>query len=72
MLKLKSNENTPILCENRFEPLMGSESMFEDFGTLDFEIHVGDAVIGDAEQRMDYLEVKSTQNCDKFDKALAK
>ena len=51
---------------------MGFESMVKDFDTLDFKIHVCDAVTGDADQSMGFSEVKSTQDWDKFDKALAK
>ena len=46
--------------------------MVDDFDTLDFGIYVGDAVTGDAEQNMGFSEAKSTQDWNKFDKALAK
>ena len=69
--KCKSNESVFISCQNRFEPLMGSDSMDDDFDTISLDTHACDAVTYDAEQSMDFSEIQSTGDWDKFDKELA-
>ena len=51
---------------------MGSDSMCDDFDTLDIDSYICDIVVYGPKQRMQLSETWSTQEWDKFDKALAK
>ena len=75
----KSNSNvnklpldSSIVCTNKFKPLMGEDSMFDDFDMLDLDIQAGDTVTGDAGHIMSSAHDQNSQNWDKFDKALVK
>ena len=47
--KSKSNESAFISCQNRFEPLTGFDSMYDEFDILAFDTCACDAVTYGAE-----------------------